>query len=436
MRITVSGNGRYFERGGKPFFYLGDTDWLLFQKLTEAEMLTLMDNRREKGFTVLQVTLVHTDDYMNRCGSPALIDNDFGRPNPDTSAQAYWPMVQRMADEAAKRDLTLALLPSWGHFVPSGRLAGKKIDIYTDHLAEKLADRDNIIWLVGGDVRGSDALEDFDHLGRALKRKCPGHLVGFHPFGRTSSSGWFADSPWLDFNMFQSGHRRYDQAKLGSWDDRAGNEEFFGEDNYRYVQKDRALDPPRPVLDGEPSYEWILQGLHDPAQPYWKAQDVRRYAYWSLMAGAAGFTYGSNGVMQCFRGQEKGNFGVFETWQEAIHDPGSMQMKHVRSLMEKMDFASGVPAQERLTDDKGEKYEKDLALETDRALMVYTYTGHPFGVRLKGLSIRRASWFDPVSGVMSVFGPVRGEDEQRFCPPDRRSDGNDWVLVLEKAGPA
>lgn len=38
----------------------------------------------------------------------------------------------------------------------------------------------------------------------------------------------------------------------------------------------------KPTLDAEPSYEWILQGLHDNTQPYWKAKQVRRYAYWSV----------------------------------------------------------------------------------------------------------------------------------------------------------
>ena len=122
--------------------------------------------------------------------------------------------------------------------------------------------------------------------------------MGYHPFGRTSSSLWFHQEKWLDFNMFQSGHRRYDQASLNSWDDNAGKETFFGEDNWRYVERDRQAQPAKPTLDGEPSYEQIPQGLHDPSQPFWQDCDVRRYAYWSVFAGSAGHTYGSNAVMQ------------------------------------------------------------------------------------------------------------------------------------------
>lgn len=58
------------------------------------------------------------------------------------------------------------------------------------------------------------------------------------------------------------------------------------------------MKPTKPVIDGEPSYENIPQGLHDPKEVLWKACDVRRYAYWSVFAGAFGHTYGNNSIMQ------------------------------------------------------------------------------------------------------------------------------------------
>ncbi len=430
--LTLSKDRRYFLRNGNPFFWLGDTAWLLFQKLTVEEAMVYLKNRAEKGFTVIQVTLVHTRDYRNRAGSPALIDDDFAHPNPDESPDAYWPMVRRIVDEAAKMGVVMALLPSWGHFVSSGQLAGEAVDAYVDFLAARFGDCENVIWLAGGDVRGSDALDDFNRIGARLREKCPNQLIGFHPFGRCSSSQWFQDAPWLDFHLFQSGHRRYDQIKLNQWDDKVDAETYVGEDSYRYVQHDRALTPVRPVLDGEPSYEFILQGLHDPTQPYWQTRDVRRYAYWSLLAGAAGFTYGSNAIMQFWQGVEPGAFGVFETWQEALHNPGSMQMTHVRRLMEEIHWQSGQPAQELLPDNTGKQYEYNLALKTDRALIVYTYSGKPFSVNTCALGETVAWWIDPVSGGKSYFGRIPAQEKAQFLPPDRRCDQNDWILLLKK----
>ncbi|MEG0767191.1 MAG: DUF4038 domain-containing protein, partial [Clostridia bacterium] len=235
----------------------------------------------------------------------------------------------------------------------------------------------NVLWLVGGDVRGSDAPESFTRIGERLRQRDPKRLIGFHPFGRCSSSLWFANAAWLDFHMFQSGHRRYDQIKLNQWDDKVDVETFVGEDSYRYVQQDYARSPAMPVLDGEPSYELIPQGLHDATQPYWQACDVRRYAYWSLLAGACGFTYGSNAIMQFWKGKEKGAYGVLETWEQALHNPGSMQMTHLRALMETIHWYEGRPAQEFLFENEGKRYDYNLALLTPCALCVYTYTGTP-----------------------------------------------------------
>ena len=428
--LTLTRDRHYFLRNGEPFFWLGDTAWLLFQKLTEEEIGVYLKNRAEKGFTVIQATLVHTAGYANQAGSPALLEDDFSRPNPDPSPDAYWPMVRRAVDRAAEMGLVMALLPSWGHFVSSGRLAGAAADVYIDFLAERFGDCENVIWLVGGDVRGSDAPEDFNRIGARLREKCPNQLIGFHPFGRCSSSQWFQDAPWLDFHLFQSGHRRYDQLKLNQWDDKVDAETFVGEDSYKYVLHDRPLSPPRPVLDGEPSYEFILQGLHDPAQPYWQTCDVRRYAYWSLLAGAAGFTYGSNAIMQFWNGEGQGAFGVFETWREALHNPGSMQMTHARRLMEEIRWQTGKPAQEYLAGNTGEKYDYNLALLTEKALCVYSYTGRPFAVNTLSLGRTEAWWFDPVSGGKSYFGMIPPAEAARFAPPDRRNGQNDWVLIL------
>ena len=103
MKLTIAENKRHFSMDGKPFFWLGDTAWLLFQKLSYEEALVYLDNRRAKGFTVIQATLVHSSGYANPNGSPALLDEDFSRPNPDMAEGAYWPQVRRIVDAAAKR---------------------------------------------------------------------------------------------------------------------------------------------------------------------------------------------------------------------------------------------------------------------------------------------------------------------------------------------
>jgi hypothetical protein len=72
--IRVHAGGQYFQQAdGAPFFWLGDTAWLLTQKLNREEVKTYFENRRAKGFNVVQCCVVQfpTDKSFN--GSPALI---------------------------------------------------------------------------------------------------------------------------------------------------------------------------------------------------------------------------------------------------------------------------------------------------------------------------------------------------------------------------
>lgn len=49
-RLRVTESGRYLERAdGAPFFYLGDTAWLLLQRLDSAETERYLADRAEKG---------------------------------------------------------------------------------------------------------------------------------------------------------------------------------------------------------------------------------------------------------------------------------------------------------------------------------------------------------------------------------------------------
>src|SRR3954449_4113292 len=60
-KLKVSENGRFFtDEKGNPFFWLGDTGWLLFSKLTREEAVQYLEDRRKKGFNIIQVMLLHT----------------------------------------------------------------------------------------------------------------------------------------------------------------------------------------------------------------------------------------------------------------------------------------------------------------------------------------------------------------------------------------
>ncbi len=277
--LSISENKKYLKNGEKPFFWMGDTAWMLFQKCNLKEAQLYMENRKAKGFSVIQATIIHMAE-----GSKTV--------RADYRTEAFWEHCDAILEMAKELGLYIGLLPAWGSLVKNQYITEDNIEEYADFLAGRYGTYPNVIWILGGDIRGTDGLGVYNRFGRRLKEKTTNQLIGFHPFGRTSSSFWFHKEPWLDFNMFQSGHRRYDQVTLGEWDDNNGKEGWFGEDNWKYVKRDLSYSIKKPTVDGEPSYEWIPQGLHNPEEPYWQASDVRRYAYWSVFQGAMGHTYG------------------------------------------------------------------------------------------------------------------------------------------------
>ena len=58
--LRLSANKRFFtDEKGAPFFWLGDTGWLLFSKLNREEAATYLEDRRQKGFNGIQAMVLH-----------------------------------------------------------------------------------------------------------------------------------------------------------------------------------------------------------------------------------------------------------------------------------------------------------------------------------------------------------------------------------------
>jgi hypothetical protein len=319
------------------------------------------------------------------------------------------------------------MVPIWGTNVKNGWVKKDDAAKYAAWLANRYKGRWNIIWLNGGDIKGTDSAATWKIIGQTLKAKDPNHLVSFHPFGRTSSSEYFHSEPWLDFNMFQSGHRSYDL-------DTSIAEHRYGPDNYKFLYVDYHLKPTKPSFDGEPSYELIPYGLHDTTKPYWQAADVRRYAYWDVFAGGAGHTYGHNSVMQMHKPSDKGSaYGSKKYWDKALDDEGARQMQFLKKLMLSKPYFERVPDQSLIAGNAGEKYNHLVATRGNSYAFVYDYTGRSFDInmgKIKGAKVK-AHWYSPRDGSKIEIGNFDNNGVRNFDPPGEEAEGNDWVLVLE-----
>ena len=218
-----------------------------------------------------------------------------------------------------------------------------------------------------------------------------------------TSARWFNDREWLDFNMFQSGHRRYGQRNGdGDYTIKDNTEE----DNWRYVDMSWEKKPLKPVLDGEPSYEDIPQGLHSNDEPRWQDYDVRRYAYWAVFAGCFGHTYGHNSIMQFHRPGTGSSFFATKTWWDALEDPGLKQMKYLKWLILAFPFIERVPDQSIIAGQNGERYDRVIATRGNDYLLVYNYSGRPMQIDLTKISGKKKNvWqMNPIDGTLKFMG--------------------------------
>lgn len=429
--LRVSPNGRHLQwADGRPFLYLGDTAWELVHRLTTEEAERYLRNRAEKGFTVVQMVLLPLQGDLNDpnvYGEAPLLNG-----NPATPNEAYFVRVDAILEQAERLGLVAAVLPTWGrhwkHRNPGQPppFNANNARAYGEFLGKRYKSR-KLIWILGGDDNASTPAEraTIDALAAGLKAGDGGsHLMSFHPRGPGLSSTYLRDAAWLDFHMVQSSHAARHH------------------DNGLYIEHDRALTPPKPTVDGEPRYEALNVGFylkdHNRIVRFDDA-DSRQAAYWAMLAGACGHTYGNNNVWQMWRPGQKPELWADVPWNEALDHPGAFQMGHLRKLFELRPWQLLEPAQDFVASgprDGGAKIRAAVASDRSFAL-VYSPEGAAFTVdqtRIRGERIRE-SWFDPRYGTVYALHTSDTKGFQTYTPPTS-GRGQDWVLILEEEKPS
>ncbi len=426
--LKVSENHRYLQHeNGTPFFWLGDTGWLLPERLNRDEAEFYLNECSKNGYNVIQVQTINDVPAYNIYGQSSMPEGfDFKNIN-KKGVYGYWDHMDYIIKMAEKKGIYIGMVCIWGGLVNAGQMDVKQAQAYGKFLGERYKNSPNIIWFIGGDIRGDVKTEVWETLANSIKAVDKNHLMTYHPRGRTCSATWFNNASWLDFNMFQSGHRRYGQRKGDGDYSIAENTE---EDNWRYTEKSLAMTPIKPVLDGEPVYEDIPQGLHDFNEVRWNANDVRRYAYWSVFAGSFGHTYGHNSIMQFYKPGVPGSYGAKRAWYDCMEDPGYMQMKYLKKLILAFPFFDRVPDQNIIAGQNGERYDRAIATRGNDYLLVYNYTARPMQVDLSKISGARKNcwWFNPKNGELQFIGEFDSK-VTNFTIDTGYNSGNDRVLI-------
>ena len=429
--LKVSDNNHFLvNEDNTPFSWLGDTGWEMFHRLNKSDTEYYLRNRSEKGFNVIQCVLpgLLGLDVPNQDGELLFENMD-----PSKINEKYFKHVDWVIDKANELGVYLAILPLWGRQIEGDNPVLKNQKIFDEKsvynfglfLGNRYKGQTKIVWVLGGDATPDGSEHLWGNLAKGIKAGGSNHLMTYHIYGEMSSSEFWHTAGWLDFNMIQSGHISA----------------FY--DNYRLIEKDYKLAPPKPVLDGEPIYEGIYLGF---ALQNGRANDhhVRVEAYWSVFSGGFGFTYGHNSIWQMYDNNRTPMFGVGITWKEALEAPGSYQMLHLKNLMLSRPFLSRIPDQSIIDPEASQGVDHLQATrdgtpgENDATyIMVYfPFMTHKYKVKTDVISASklRVWWFDPRTGASFPYGEI--ENTGVFEIPwgsdiNTNNTGPDWVLVID-----
>jgi hypothetical protein len=418
LRLSVSPNGRYFmDQLGRPFFYLGDTCWLLFQRLNRAEVEEYLKDRAGKGFTVIQAYVIrglgqrHPDGNSSLLGEAPFIDRDPTKPN-----EAYFKNVDFVVNRANDLGLVMGLVTvkSWHvNKHPEKVFDEKNAYAFGKFLGARYKNN-AVMWYPGGDSAPGKDEAVWVAMARGLKDGSGGrHLVSYHGSGRTSSSTWFHKADWLDFNSIQSGH---------GW----------AAPTDRFIDTDYAKLPAKPTVDMEPPYENHPTGAKTPRID---AHQVRQAAYRNMLAGAAGHGYGALDLFWLYKDGD-GPFprNGFQPWRKALAYDGARQMGLMRRLFELRPWYKLVPDQSVLAAGQGEGEDHVRAARAADGSFVIAYlpTGKPASIKMDKVPGKavKAQWYDPRKGSWLPIGEYANTGVREFIAPSRGAQ-EDWVLVLE-----
>lgn len=476
-RLEVSHNKRYLIQQdgtaeGKPFFYLGDTGWEMLSRLTKAEVENYFQIRKKQGFNVVLIdshTYTGTKgsknyglEYLSREGFKPFQTGKYFIPEGIT--EEYWKHADWVISTAERYGFYVAILPYFGNKMVQKERGAliNSVDVAYNwgyFLGNRYKDRTNMIWVLGGDYEPKDyktGLFDLDEylmpvataegiadgINGAARHFDQGKadystsVMTYHICSGVSSSKYYHDLKFLDFNAMQSG-----QYQAGSVA------------NYRMVQEDYLRRPVKPTLDLEPWYEtsvWYENIVAKKDGQRCTAFDVRRNAYRSVLAGALGFNYGNNNVWMFYRNNENYEDRYLPngewTGDKGIYSEGASQLILMKNLFASRSNFTCSPATALIVDTLTFRIDENriqAALDENKAFaMAYIPTRQSFHANLFLVDGDVACWwFNPVNGTLCdqsgnpTGKPFRVVNEKKktsawqFTSPSNQ----DWVLVLDNA---
>jgi hypothetical protein len=415
---------------GTPFFWLGDTWWMgLCQRMKWPEgFQMLVADRVAKGFSLVQIVAGLYPDMpgfdprgANEAGFPW--EAEYARINP-----AYFDQADPRIGWLAGAGLVPCIVGSWGYYLPIMGL--RKIKQHWRNLIARWGAYP-VVWCLAGEgaspyYLSADRKADIQtqisgwiEVARYIRQVDPYHRV-LTLHAAQEVCDLVQEERLLDVNLMEPAH--------------GGQESLVN--SVAQIQREYAHQPPMPTLIAEVSYEGIL---------HYSGAEVQRFAFWSaVLSGAAGHTYGANGLWQMNTREQPfgaspwgGNWGNMP-WEEAARLPGAAQLGLARRLLERYEWWCFEPHQEWVSPAGSPTQIKwpFAAGIPGQVRVIYMYWPNftdysPTVQKIEPRVAYTAFYWDPRTGAEHPLGAVQADAAGAWTIP-MQPELTDWVLVLER----
>lgn len=387
----MSSNGRYFVKDGEPFFWLGDTQWELFRLFSLDDAKVVLENRKEKGFSVIQVMLTGVGDGTkpNLAGQTPWEGND-----PTAPHEPYFKNADSIIPMGGEKGLVFAM--GVFHQLQTSNITLANARMYARWIAHRFRNEPNIIWTMYPQAK-REFIPIVRELAAGLREGDNGsHMIAVHPDPSPTSSSFIHDENWLAFNMIQT----------------CVSYELI----HKMVTEDFARKPVKPVVMAEGGYEGVEFGrLQTPLE-------IRKQAYWSHLAGGH-HSYGHND-----------SWSSPSSWRSWLDSTGSLHMRTYREIVTAChEWWNLIPDQSVFADGEGSGLALNVAARSAAGdwIMAYLSSRTTVTIELEKITAGsevRASWIDPTTGGRTRIGRYANQGTQSYTTPVGWEDA---VLLLE-----
>lgn len=410
--LRVAAGQRYLEdAAGRPFLIHGNSAWSLIAQLRMEEAEEYLLDRRARGFNTLLVSLLEHRFARNAPANiygdpPFTVPGDFDTPN-----EHYFEHADRVLTRAAELGFLVLLTPAYvgygggedGWYQSMVANGAAKLQRYGAYLGQRYADRDNILWVHGGDYNPRDksvvrAIVD------GIRLYDVHSLHTAHCAPERAALGYWAEEPWLQVNTAYT----YGPVYVAALAEHARRERmpFF-----------------------------LIESAYENEQNATEVR-LRTQAYHALLCGACGQVFGNSPIWHF---EASPDHQVPITWRQALNGAGTQSMQHLLRLFGTLPWWLLEPDTDKAL------LSRTLHIGQDRAVAATASDGS-FALcylpsqrtvtlnlaRLRGPRLR-ASWYDPTMGRFADIDQAdlgATENAVLRTPGPNGSGSTDWVLLL------